>query len=74
MQVYIFQSTPKVAHGDFHLPGDEELPVDKQRGHILNLTSSGEACMAGLTNPETKVDHTGRSEHKNSQQKVDHGG
>lgn len=28
-------------------------------GHVLNLKSSGEACMAGLTNSETESYHTG---------------
>lgn len=41
-----------------------------KRGHILNLTSSGEACMVGLTNSGTKSNHRGWSEHKNSWLKV----
>lgn len=46
------------------------LVVDEKRGHILNLTSTGEACMAGgLTNSETCSNHTGWSEMNTSQLK-----
>lgn len=38
--------------------------VDTKRGRILNLTSSGEACMAGLTNSEIRSNHIGWSENK----------
>lgn len=38
----------------------------QKRGHILNLTSSGEVCMTGLTNSETESNHIRFSELKNS--------
>ena len=31
-----------------------QTTVDKE-GHTLTLTRAGQACVAGLTNPETKV-------------------
>lgn len=48
--------------------------MDEEGGHLLNLSSSGEAGVAGPTNLETESTHTGGSEHKNSQIKVSHGG
>ena len=43
------------------------LVVDEKKGHILNLTSTGEACeVGGLTNSETYSNHTAWSEMKTS--------
>ena len=36
----------------------------QKRGHILSLTSSGEACLVDRTNSETESNHIGWSEHK----------
>lgn len=40
--------------------------MDEKEGPQTTLTSSGEASMAGTTNSETKSNHIGRFEHKNS--------
>lgn len=37
-----------------------------KRGHLLTLTGSREAHLVGPTNSETRSNHMGWSEHKNS--------
>lgn len=53
--------TSSLLRNSFHFPS-----CVLKMGHILHLTSSGESFMVGLKNSETKSNHTGCSEHKNS--------
>ena len=67
----LFNSSIKVLTNYFpseKLPtlGEISVILWMKKGHIVHLTSSGEACMGGLTNSETESNHIGRSEHKNS--------
>lgn len=41
-------------------------PNGQKRGDVLNLTSLGGVNTAGPTNSDTKISHTGWSEHKYS--------
>lgn len=50
---------------------DEDTGVDTG---LLDLTDSGEVCIASLTNPETENNHIGWSEHKNDHLKMGDGG